>query len=58
MVRGMVVAMADHDGLTMVLWRYCVSFRRRVVVLSAVIVDAAGGAADQFVITVKGTAIA
>ena len=35
---GMVVAMVDCNGLTMVSWRAVVSFRARVVVLSAVVV--------------------
>ena len=50
---GMVVAMVDCDGLAMVSWRALVSFRARVVVLSAVVVDAAGGAADQLLSLLK-----
>ena len=52
MVEGMVVAMVYCDGLAMVSWRV-VSFRVRVVILSAVVVDAVGGAADQLLSLLK-----
>ena len=54
MVRGMVIAMVDRDALVMVPWRCAiVSFCARVVVLSAFVVDAAGGAADQLLPLLK-----
>ena len=46
-VGGIVAAMVYCDGLTMVSWRAVVLFRACVVMLSAVVVDAAGGAVDQ-----------